>query len=118
MNKLNKLKIKPFDFILIGLIAIILALSFWIYRLYHNNDNSALEDVYISKGRIEILERQLQKANIKSDSIAILRKTIKELRNLEPVKRTVIIYKYNEKIKNIDSQSADSTLRSITNRLN
>ena len=112
------MKLKTFDFIFIGLIIIILALSFWVFRLYQNNDNSTLEDLYKSKGRVELLERQLVKQILKADSVSILRDSISVLRLAEPKRRVVIINRYDEKLKNIDSQPVDSTLRSITDRLN
>ena len=109
---------KTFDYIIIGLITIILGLSFWIYRLYQNNDNSILEDIYKSKGKVEILERELKEESLKGDSLNILRDSISSLLITEPIERITIITKYNDKLKIVDSQSVDSTLQSITNRLN
>jgi hypothetical protein len=109
---------KRFDFILVGLGAIILGLLFWIYRLYQNNDNSILEDLHKSKGRVEILERQLSAEVVKSDSLVTLRAEIKKLREAEPKERIVIVRKYDKKLEDIDNQPVDSTLQSITDRLN
>jgi hypothetical protein len=112
------MKLKPFDYIFIVLIAIIIGLSFWIYRLYQNNDNSILEDLHRSQGRVELLDRQLKKEILKSDSLVILRDSIITLKAIEPKERIVIITKYYDKIKNIDNQSVSVTLQSITGRLN
>ena len=67
---------KIFDRIVVALIAIILGLLFWIHRLYQNNDNSVLEDLHKSKGRVEILERKLKSETLKGDSLAMLRDSI------------------------------------------
>jgi hypothetical protein len=109
---------KRFDIILVGLAVIILGLSFWIFMLYQNNDNSILEDLHKSKGRVEILERQLLEETVKSDSIAILRTEIQQLREAEPRERIIIVRKYDKELEDIDNQPVDSTLQSITDRLN
>ena len=109
---------KKFDYILISLVAIILGLAFWIYRLYQNDDNSTLEELHKSKGRVEILERQLAEESVKGDSLTILRDSISILRMAEPKERIIIITKHDKKLEDIDNQHVDSTLQSITDRLN
>jgi hypothetical protein len=55
---------------------------------------------------------------VKSDSIAILRTEIQQLREAEPRERIIIVRKYDKELEDIDNQPVDSTLQSITDRLN
>lgn len=98
-------------------IALNIGASIWLYQIMHPSTDP-LEELYKSQGRVEVLERELEEETIKGDSITVLRDSINILRMAEPKERIIIITKHDKKLEDIDNQSVDSTLQSITDRLN
>lgn len=80
-------------------------------------DKEAMEELYQSKGRVEVLEKTVDALSLKGDSLENVRDSIQALLIKKPKERVVIIKEYDKRIEDVNNLSIDSSIRYLAERL-
>jgi len=102
--------------ILILSLIINFVLAFWVYRTYQQ-DPEINKELEKSKGRVEILEKELRSSSIKYDSLRRNQKIIDSLISKKPTERIKINTDKNEEIARVISLPIDSSIGYVAKRL-
>ncbi len=104
------------DYILFASIIVNLILGFWIYDMT-KDDQKPNEDLFKSKGRVELLEGLLVKKDSTIRVLETKEDSINKLLAVKPKERVVIKVKYNEKANDIINLPIDSSVFVLAGRL-
>ena len=104
------------DYILAVSIIINLILGYWIYDIT-KDDQSPIEELFKSKGRVEVLEKTLLEKDAEIDSLNTKIDSVNVLLAKKPKERIIIKYKYYEKINDVINVPLDSGIIILAGRL-
>ena len=91
-------------------------LGFWIYDIV-KEDQVPNEDLFKSKGRVEVLIGELSEKDVKIGYLQVKLDSINQLLSVKPKERVVIKKRYYEKVNNITNISIDSSVSILSRRL-
>ena len=104
------------DYILAVSIIINLILGYWMYDIT-KDDQSKSEELFKSKGRIEVFEIQVSKKDIEISELHIKLDSVSKLLAVKPKERVIIKEKYYEKANDVINVSTDSSISILAGRL-